>query len=262
MDDGPGNGHWLTYDEIAKARGTEKVGAIRWVQRHKWRRQPGNDGMTRVLVPEGALEVTVPRPRRAKPAATDTVTDNNAVTAFEAALAAIQATHAGEIAALRGQVDAAETVATVLREQLQDQRRQAEVHAGEVAILRGKLASAEAALAMLREQSEGQLLDQQHQAEARAEALRHDLEAARRGAEKAEKALAELRQEESARVVSLNADLQAKDVEIIEQRIATDQAHARAREAQDTIEALLQRADEARKARGRLRRLWDGWRGR
>ena len=33
------------------------------------------------------------------------------------------------------------------------------------------------------------------------------------------------------------------------------------REAQDAVEAL-RKAGEARKARGRLRRAWDGWRGR
>jgi hypothetical protein len=32
MTDGPDNGQWLTYDEIATARGTEKIGAIRWAQ--------------------------------------------------------------------------------------------------------------------------------------------------------------------------------------------------------------------------------------
>ena len=40
-----------------------------------------------------------------------------------------------------------------------------------------------------------------------------------------------------------------------------DQASAEAQAALERADALA-RADEARKARGRLRRAWDGWRGR
>jgi len=95
-------GRWLTYDEIAAVRGTQRVGAIRWVQRHKWRRQPGNDGLVRVLVPPDALASTRP-PRRSPP----TVTPDNAA-AFAAALAAVREAHAGEAAALREHLERAE----------------------------------------------------------------------------------------------------------------------------------------------------------
>jgi hypothetical protein len=42
---------WMTYDDVAHMRGTSRDAAIRWVQRRKLRRQPGNDGRIRVLVP-------------------------------------------------------------------------------------------------------------------------------------------------------------------------------------------------------------------
>jgi hypothetical protein len=39
-----GTGRWVTYDELAKVRGIERIGAVRLVQRKRWRRQRGNDG--------------------------------------------------------------------------------------------------------------------------------------------------------------------------------------------------------------------------
>jgi hypothetical protein len=55
-DTDAGTGRWLTYDEIAVLRGIKRIGAVRLVQRYKWRRMEGNDGKARVLVPASALE--------------------------------------------------------------------------------------------------------------------------------------------------------------------------------------------------------------
>lgn len=46
-----GTSRWVSYDELAKVRGIERIGAVRLVQRKRWRRQKGNDGHARVLVP-------------------------------------------------------------------------------------------------------------------------------------------------------------------------------------------------------------------
>jgi hypothetical protein len=54
MDD-DAEGHWLSYAELAELRGITRKAAIRLTQRHHWRRQPGNDGATKVLVPAGAM---------------------------------------------------------------------------------------------------------------------------------------------------------------------------------------------------------------
>jgi hypothetical protein len=45
----------LTYVELAKARGITLAAARRMTLRHKWPKQIGNDGFTRVSVPASAL---------------------------------------------------------------------------------------------------------------------------------------------------------------------------------------------------------------
>jgi hypothetical protein len=60
--DSPPDGQWLTLADLAKARGTSKASAARLVRRHKWRRQPGNDGHVRVLVPVEKADRPADRP--------------------------------------------------------------------------------------------------------------------------------------------------------------------------------------------------------
>jgi hypothetical protein len=55
MDGTSEDGRWLTYAELAELRGISKASATRMSFRHKWRRQAGNDGTVRVLVPPSAL---------------------------------------------------------------------------------------------------------------------------------------------------------------------------------------------------------------
>src|SRR3954447_24164963 len=45
----------LTYSELAKTRGITLAAARRMTLRHKWPKQIGNDGLSRVLVPASAL---------------------------------------------------------------------------------------------------------------------------------------------------------------------------------------------------------------
>src|SRR4051812_40563914 len=45
----------LTYSDLAKARGITLAAARRMTLRHKWPKQVGNDGLTRVSVPASAL---------------------------------------------------------------------------------------------------------------------------------------------------------------------------------------------------------------
>jgi hypothetical protein len=44
---------WMTYAELAEARGISKASAARLVMRRKWTRRRGNDGGARVAVPVG-----------------------------------------------------------------------------------------------------------------------------------------------------------------------------------------------------------------
>src|SRR3954451_501786 len=45
----------LTYSDLAKARGITLAAARRMTLRHKWPKQVGNDGLSRVSVPTSAL---------------------------------------------------------------------------------------------------------------------------------------------------------------------------------------------------------------
>src|SRR3954452_6665286 len=45
----------LTYSELATARGITLAAARRMTLRHRWPKQIGNDGLSRVLVPASAL---------------------------------------------------------------------------------------------------------------------------------------------------------------------------------------------------------------
>lgn len=189
MPDGAGDGRWLTYDEIAAVRGTQRVGAIRWVQRHKWRRQPGNDGLVRVLVPPNALTPTTP-PRRSTP----TVTPDSAA-AFTSAVAAIKEAHAGEVAALREHL-------TARAEQAEQGREAADARADRAeATLSAERARADELRQRIDALTAGQALmaEEGKQAEimrAQVDELQVDLAAARDRAEQAETDAAKLREAE------------------------------------------------------------------
>jgi hypothetical protein len=120
---------WLTYQQIAESRGISKRAAMRMVQRQALRRQPGNDGKVRILVPGDMLQSA----HRASHAhgQRDGARDahHDAQMAYHAALQAKD----GEIVALQGQVEAQASlitelrvVADALRERLEEIRQQAD----------------------------------------------------------------------------------------------------------------------------------------
>lgn len=53
--DDTGSGRWMSYDALAELRHISRIGAVRLVQRRKWRRMAGNDGRALVLVPHDML---------------------------------------------------------------------------------------------------------------------------------------------------------------------------------------------------------------
>jgi hypothetical protein len=99
------DGRWLTYPELAAVRGIDKPSAIRLATRKKWRRQRDNCRIVRVLVPP---EWLAPRyqsmdlPMEQQGQDMDLSSDR---ATFAAALAAVEAAHAGKVAALHGQID-------------------------------------------------------------------------------------------------------------------------------------------------------------
>jgi outer membrane murein-binding lipoprotein Lpp len=56
MGEDDGETRWLSYAELAKARGISKSSATRLAFRRRWARQIGNDGTARVAVPVRELE--------------------------------------------------------------------------------------------------------------------------------------------------------------------------------------------------------------
>ncbi len=51
---------WMSYAELAEARGIREPAAVRLVQRRKWERQHGNDGTARIAVPVFELRPSRP----------------------------------------------------------------------------------------------------------------------------------------------------------------------------------------------------------
>jgi hypothetical protein len=58
-----GQTRWMSYAELAEARGIDKLSAMRMARRRRWLKQTANDGTVRVLVPETVLETRQADPR-------------------------------------------------------------------------------------------------------------------------------------------------------------------------------------------------------
>jgi hypothetical protein len=282
-DDDSGGGRWLTYGEIAAARGTTRIAAVRLTQRHKWRRQRGNDGHARVLVPPDMLQ-----PERPPPSGVDSNIARDVTADVPALLAAIETAHLGEVTALRGEIEALKKLADNATARVVDAEA---IQAG----LRSRLTEAEGRAIAATSRAE--------QAEARANQARAEAEEAIQGAERlrqagaarAEQAEARADQErlaadrfraevEAARAEAavaqeaaearLSKAVEAHGSEVSGLRVRADDAVTRAERAEDERDAAREAhakamaanrkweaADAARKAGGRLRRAWDGWRG-
>ena len=72
-DDRPigGDSRWMTYAELAQARGIKEPAAVRLVQRRGWERHQGNDGSARVAVPVAELRPSKPVAPAVTPVAPD-----------------------------------------------------------------------------------------------------------------------------------------------------------------------------------------------
>jgi len=54
--DGKADHRWVSYDDLAAARGISKASAFRMANRHKWEKGKGNNGTVRLLVPLSVLD--------------------------------------------------------------------------------------------------------------------------------------------------------------------------------------------------------------
>jgi hypothetical protein len=76
-------GRWLSYAELATLRGITRKAAARLTLRHRWRRQPGNDGAVRVWVPAAEIPHRQP-PRQGPPDALGDLDTDGPLTAANA----------------------------------------------------------------------------------------------------------------------------------------------------------------------------------
>jgi hypothetical protein len=215
-------GSWMTYDQLAAARQITRRAAIRLAQRHRLRRQPGNDGHARVFVP---ADMATSSPHRPFPPATDVATTPD---------------------------DTPPNIANSFRDQalaaLEDALRASDARAAEAG------SRAEAALALA-----DRLGAQLANAGERANALQTAIDELRAG----QTLMAETHARDLAEAIRQAQEAAEETIRQRVDRLEHDQAAAGAiaDEAVRNAEALRQ-AEAARKARGRLRRAWDGWRGR
>ena len=122
MDDeeaGDDAGVWLTYSELAAARGIKRAGAIRLVQRQHWPRRAGsNDGLAHVLVPHDWAKPIARAPaKRRTPVSRPATSPPAYVAAIETAIAALREQQAAERVSWGERLTASEAERARLAEQ-------------------------------------------------------------------------------------------------------------------------------------------------
>ena len=180
-DELSGDGRWMTYGELATARGIDRQSAVKLVRRQHWRRQEGNNGTTRVFVPEDWSSRA--KSRDAGP--DETRDDARDISGFEAAVEALKAAHAVEIATLERTHQSALAVVR-------------EAHAGEVTALRESLDREQA---RADREGEGRAAERTRadSLRDRIEALQHDLDGVRQDAKDAAESVRQAEAERKAR---------------------------------------------------------------
>jgi hypothetical protein len=222
-------GVWMSYDELAKARDIQRDGARRLAQRHRWRRHAGNDGRARVLVPHEWLAEGDKAPRD-KPH--DIARDKSE------SPAPVTPDITGVVTELRRRAEAAE----------KDRKDAIDLAQQTVTLLTSERQRMDA------------LRDRLDHAERELAVAQHDAQAAQQAAatrDQAEKRAGEA-QQRADRAEARTDELREKLDKLLHDQKAADAI---------AVEALMKseeqrQAEDARKARGRLRRAWDGWRGR
>jgi predicted RNase H-like nuclease (RuvC/YqgF family) len=231
MDAGD-DGRWMTYDELAEARGIDRQSARRMANRSHWRRQKDNRGTVRVYVP---IEQAI-RARRHSSAGTSA--DRPAPTS------------AGTSVDMSADMPA-------------DTQRAITALEASLAVLREQLDRAEAGQGLERNRAD--------RAENRADAAEKRADGAESRADRLDQALAgerarvdELRdrlEDLQSRLGQLEAEGAAADVQTAQLTAQLKQIRAEAQEAAQAASELLRQAEAARQGRGRWARLRAAWRG-
>jgi chromosome segregation ATPase len=226
MDDAS-EGRWLTFAELAQARGISEASARKLVRRHKWRRQAGNQGIVRILVPAEALD----RPRDGlgtDPAhilGTDLSDTSRAISTLEAA-----------ISTLREQFEQANRRADRTEQATAAERARADALQSQLAVAQGEVQAKQAAT-LADAATIAALRDHLAQEISRAEAELHRADRAEQG-----------REGERARADALRDRLNAMQAQLADAHAAlqaAEAADARAARAEQRADAATVRADAA-----------------
>ena len=243
---------WMTKAELARVRRISVASADRLIRRQRWRRQPGNDGRVRVLVPP--LWATAPKsdPTDSEPADPTDMLDNptntsRAINALEGAVSTLRE----QLATAYAQVEAERARADRAEQGRDGERARADGLRGRLTTMQEQLADAHASLQAA--ESAGTRAERAEQGKERAET---SLAAERARAD----ALRERIEAMQTQLATAEAEGAASDVEAAELTAQLKQARAEAQAAAQAAEALRQ-VDDARKARGLVARLRAAWRG-
>jgi chromosome segregation ATPase len=214
----------MTYKELGDARGISAASAKRLAIRRHWRRTPGNDGVSRVMVPvtETTPRTDVTRDRTGdRPS--EVTGDTDAISALREAIAGllVRAERAENRAdRAENRADEAANRAILAEQAIADERNRVDMAESTIVELRVRL-----------DDAHGRLADAQDAAD------RHHAEV--------HAALERAEQAEGVRDASLEA---------------ANRADAEAAAARDRLQEL-EAAEDARRVRGRWARLRDAWRG-
>jgi hypothetical protein len=249
VDDDAGSGQWMTYDELARARGINRRAAVRLSQRHRLRRQPGNDGLARIWVPN---DVATPPQRLTRRQASHTngsgtaVSDAHVDAGDTQALAA--ATARAEQAEANRRADVAIALADRTLAQLAEAEKRADTARDQLQAVRVQLTTAEAEAKAANDRAWASS-EQQSAAEQRADA---------------ERARADRMEAQAVHLLDAEARTR-RELETVRKRVAEAEAHQdRLRAEVDSVRvelAAVRRTEDERKGRGRWARLRSAWRG-
>ena len=240
MDAGD-DGRWMTYDELAEARGIDRQSARRMANRSRWRRQKDNRGTVRVYVP---LEQAVPARRH-----------SSAGTSVDKPADMSAGTPADAPADITRAVGALEAAIGALRER-------SEADAATIAGQREQIGTLQADVARLGAERDAAAADGQgergrrEEAEARANCAEQALAGERTRADELRDRLDDLQRRLA------EADAEGNDLTVETAELTAQLKQVRA-EAQDAAQAAaeLRQAEAAQQGRGRWARLRAAWRG-
>jgi hypothetical protein len=267
MTDTGGDDRWMTFAELADARGISRASASKLVRRKKWRRQTDNRGTVRILVPLDAMDSPLDRPAD-NPLDRPSVGPmdiSHMIRAFETAATMLRE----QLARENARADAEKSRADGLSARIDVERDRADSASIQFEQLRRVLREAEAALtaeraAKMTVAAEATQLRQTVD-QARVEAIQHD-RGPRAEAEQATKAAeaeaVRLRQVAEQAVQEAEALRQAEVARVATQAADTADRPTMVASRIDEVQLRrLQEAEQARKSLGRLARLRLAWRG-